>query len=138
MSTCRGRLLSAPGSRVKSWSLSFHIALKDGRLKVRCKLDTVGWINVNHLHLARKVFSVCEGTHHHQAIPKDKTICPIHVVLVKFDSLVIRLLRVSKELTLDVLAFCDLQNGFCTDALMHMQRNRIHSKRFRFLFACPF
>ena len=31
-------------------------------------------------------------------------------------------------LSLDVLAFCHLQNGFCADALMHMQHNRINQK----------
>ena len=115
-----------------------YIALKDCGLEVGGELDTVGWVNIDHLHLASKVFSVCKGAHHGEAIAEDEAVRPIYVVLVKIDGFAVILLWIGEEFTLDVLAFCNLQNGFGTHAFVDMQCNGIDGERLCLLFACPF
>ena len=81
---------------------------------------------------------MCEGAHHGETIAEDEAVRPIYVVLVKVNCFAVILLWVSEEFALDVLAFCDLQDGFGTDAFMDMQRNWIDGEGFRLLFACLF
>lgn len=81
---------------------------------------------------------MCKGAHDGEAVAEDGAVCPIYVVLVKVNCLAIVLLRIGEEFTLDVLAFCDLQDGFGTDALVDVQCYRIDGEGFRLLFACPF
>ena len=97
-----------------------YIALKNGGLEVGGEFDAVGWVDVDHLHFTGEVFSVCEGAHYGKAVAEDEAVCPIYVVLVEIDGFAVILLWVGEEFALDVLAFCNFQYGFGTDALLDM------------------
>ena len=87
-----------------------HISSSNLRLEVAPVLDPVGRVDVDHLHLARQVFSVGKRRHDLQAVTQDHPVRPVDVVLIELDRLVVLLLGVAEERPLDILPCCHLED----------------------------
>ena len=61
------------------------IAVADGDLPVRSKLDSIRRIHIDHLHLPAQSFSFRETRHGIQGVPQHHAIRPIRAVLVELD-----------------------------------------------------
>ena len=115
-----------------------HVALADFRLEVARKFDPVRRVDVDHLHLARQVLAPGQRRHHLKAVAQDQPVRPVHIVLIELDRFVVLLLRVGEHRPVYILPRGDFQNGLRADALVDVQRHRIHRERPGFAFARPF
>ena len=84
--------------------LVFHIALAELRLKVALETDAIRRVDVDHLHLARQVFTPRQTGHHRQAVAQNHAVAPIDVMLVELHGLRVALLRVGKQVAVHVFA----------------------------------
>jgi hypothetical protein len=115
-----------------------HVTLAELRLEVRGELDAVGRVEIDHLHLAREVFAPGEAGHDLQRIAEDHAVRPVHVVLIELHGFRIVVLRIGKEIALDILACQHAQDGLRGDALVHVQGDRLDLEPRLLALAAPF
>src|SRR5262249_1599197 len=80
-----------------------HITLPKLWLEVRTKLDPVRRIEVDHLHFAAEILSLCEACHYLQRVAENHSIGPFDVMLIELHGAGIFLLRVRKQISLNIL-----------------------------------
>ena len=68
----------------KAVVIVFHIAVVEFHLPIRAKLDAVGRVNVNTLHLARHALALKQRVHHEQRVTLYKAVFPPHFVVIVF------------------------------------------------------
>ena len=62
-----------------------HVALVDERLEVAAVLDSIGRVDVDHLHLPGHAFLDQQAVHHQQAVAGDQPVAPALVVAIEVD-----------------------------------------------------
>jgi len=60
-----------------------HIAAGGGPLKIGVKLDPIGRIEIDALHLTAQAFPLSQRGHHLQAVTEDHPVAPVGVMLVE-------------------------------------------------------
>ena len=114
-----------------------HVALAELGLEVRGEFDAVGRVEVDHLHLARKVLAPGEAGHDLERIAEDHAVRPVHVVLVELHGLRVIVLRVGKEIALDILPRQHAEDGLGGDALVHVEGDGLDLEPRLLAFAAP-
>ena len=118
--------------------LVLDVALAQLRLKVALEADAVGWVDVDHLHLAGQVFTPRQAGHHRQAVAQDHAVAPVHVMAVELHRLGVALLRVGKQVAVHVLARQHPQHGLGADPLVDVQGHRVYFEPGTLPLAGPF
>src|SRR5208337_831022 len=63
----------------------FDGAFSSANLPVRPELDAVGWVDVDHLHLALEPLLLGKAGHDMERVPQDHAVRPLLIMLVKLD-----------------------------------------------------
>ena len=113
------------------------VALAKLGLEVRGEFDAVGRVQADHLHLAREVFAPGEAGHDLEGVTEDHAIRPVHVVLVELHGLGVIVLRIGKEIALDILAGEHAEDGLGGDALVHVEGDGLDLEPRLLAFAAP-
>nr|WP_236691025.1 hypothetical protein [Levilinea saccharolytica] len=119
-----------------------HIPFARAHLPVRAKLDAVGRVHVNHLHLALQALLFRQAGHHQQAVAQNHAVGPVLLVMVKihqvFKGNVVKI-RKQRHLLLcpspagrgpaEGLGAHILDNRLRADLLLNVNRHRRHFQR---------
>jgi len=118
-----------------------HVPLIHEGLEVAAILHSIGWIDVDHLHLAGHALLLQKGIHDQEGIPGNETIGPAMRMLVELYCCPHRriLVRKLEERGLDLAAALPdcLDDGLGIYALMDMQGDCRDLERGVLSLACP-
>ena len=101
-------------------------------LEVGAEFHAIGWVHVDHLHLAAQLLVGQERIHHHQGVAQDQPVAPAAGVLVGIEQLLVQgsvLLAEEAEqvqLAARPVALDGLEDGLGGQPLVHEQRQGRH------------
>ena len=103
-----------------------NFAAPNERLKVRPEVDSIGRVDVDHLHLPAEPLVLEQRVHHDQRVAEDQPVDPAALVLVGLELLVERELRVGEELHLHLpvalVALEGLEDRLRRESFVHEER----------------
>jgi len=110
-----------------------HLAFARAHLPVGAKLNPIGRVHVDHLHLALQGLFLRQGGHHQQAVAQDHAVGPVLLVMVKIHQLfkgnVVEIVE-ERQLLLRLfflrLFTHILDDGLGTDLLLDIDGHRRH------------
>ena len=131
--------------------LILYISLVHKWLEIRTVFDTIGWVNIDHLHLSSHTFLLQKGVHNDQTVTSNHAVCPVDTMLVELNTFSAATHTLSGSLSLKhrlltfYLAFQCVgiflhdprNNAMGLDGLMNMYRGSRDIKTHTLSLTCP-